>query len=151
MDSLGCNWPRGHGLEMCHFPASGDRELNVIPFSLKTKSLNILETEILKFSVLLRQAHTQRKSKPEEMISNNKNKSKHRLEPTMISVLLVCQTQLYFNYQSSVIQQATPQFCGLYPFILLTSFVGQERGEVSIACFTSNPRRSTGVAGSTSI
>lgn len=52
MDSLGCNWPRGHGLDMNHSTTSGDREQNAIPFSHKMNSLNILETEILKFSIL---------------------------------------------------------------------------------------------------
>lgn len=52
MDSLSCNWPRGHGLDMNHSTTSGDREQNESPLSLKMNSLNILETEILKFSIL---------------------------------------------------------------------------------------------------
>lgn len=75
MDSLGYNWPRGHGFDMSHSTTSGDREQNVIPFSLKTNNLNILETETLKYQFYPRWAHKQRKSKPEEMIKNNKNKT----------------------------------------------------------------------------
>lgn len=52
MDSLSCNWPRGHGLDMNHSTTSRNREQNAISFSLKINSLNILETEILKFSML---------------------------------------------------------------------------------------------------